>query len=106
MGDAINARLGMMDEMNKAKLRVFLNGKRLGKMSTFFKWWADVMRNSALYQLQDAIESENMAIKDLEAKLAECEAALAGNASAAGGLSGALLEIKQQVKEEEAVCKD
>merc|ERR1712072_844781 len=74
--DAINGRLAMMDEMNKAKLRVFLNGKRLGKMSTFFKWWADVMRNAGLYQLQDAIEAENSAIKDLEAQVAQAEAAV------------------------------
>jgi len=104
--DAINARLGMMDEMNKAKLRVFLNGKRLGKMSTFFKWWADVMRNAGLYQLQDAIEAENSAIKDLEAQVAQAEAAVAGNKAAAGGLHGQLMDLEDAIAKMEAEYRD
>merc|ERR1711998_564183 len=52
---AIAGRLAQMDELNKAKLRVFLDAKRLGKMSVFFKWWTDCWRNSALYQLHDLI---------------------------------------------------
>merc|ERR1712072_1524378 len=95
--DAINARLGMMDEMNKAKLRVFLNGKRLGKMSTFFKWWAAVAGNKAaagglhgqLMDLEDAIAKMEAEYRDLEydlksynRKIQEAEGMIADEAAA------------------------
>merc|ERR1711998_100373 len=56
--DAINARLSALDEANKAKLRVFLDAKRLGKMSTFFKHWANVTQNAALIELYEMLEQE------------------------------------------------
>jgi hypothetical protein len=42
---ALNERLAMMDELNKAKLRIFLDAKRLGKMSTFFAHWKNIWMN-------------------------------------------------------------
>jgi len=102
--DAINARLAMMDELNKAKLRVFLDAKRLGKMSTFFKWWADVTRNSALYALQDQIAAEDAFIKDLKAKIGDAEAQLGGKAAAQGSLAHDLKSLIAAAEDEEEHC--
>lgn len=95
--DAINARLAMMDEFNKAKLRIFLDGKRLGKMSTFFKFWTDVWRNSALYALQDEIDREDKAIKDLLDSISNAEAMLGGQGAKLQGKAGELSRTKDEI---------
>jgi hypothetical protein len=104
--DAINGRLASLDEMNKAKLRVFLNGKRLGKMSTFFKFWADAWRNRGQWALQGQIDDEDQMMANLQAQIDECEAALAGDAKAAGGLRGQLMKLEELIKVQEAKCAD
>lgn len=103
---AILARLAMLDECNKAKLRIFLDGKRLGKMSSFFKWWADVWRNSALYQLQDLTEAEDAAIAELEARVAEAEAALGGEGAKLQGKQGQMQSLNKAIEQLESRIRD
>merc|ERR1711998_654393 len=55
---AIGERLAMMDELNKAKLRIFLDGKRLGKMSVFYAHWKNVWVNRELVELYELLEEE------------------------------------------------
>jgi len=104
--DAINGRLAAMDEFNKAKLRIFLDAKRLGKMSSFFKWWADCMRNHALYALQEQIEAEDAAMKELAQRMADAEAALGGKANQVSGKRGKLLQAQAEIQRLEGVCRD
>lgn len=103
---ALRERLNMMDELNKAKLRVFLDAKRLGKLSTFFKWWADVTRNAALYILQDQIDVEDAAIKALKDRVAEAQDIIGGNAANAHGLRAQLMEKEKEVKAAEIRVRD
>ena len=103
---ALRDRLNMMDELNKAKLRVFLDAKRLGKMSTFFKWWADVTRNAALYVLQDEIDVEDAKIKALKDRIAEAQDILGGHAETAHGMRAELLKVEKAVKDKENKCRD
>merc|ERR1712153_9219 len=93
---ALAERLGMMDELNKAKLRVFLDGKRLGKMSTFFKHWANIAQNAALIELYEMLEKEeamrkaaedafrnlNSELRSLARRIKELEAELAAETEA------------------------
>merc|ERR1719454_2729796 len=79
---ALAERLAMMDELNKAKLRVFLDAKRLGKMSTFFKHWANIAQNAALIELYEMLEKEE-ALRKAEEELARLQGDSAdGNAAA------------------------
>jgi len=103
---ALRERLSMMDELNKAKLRIFLDSKRLGKMSTFFKWWADVTRNAALYILQDQIDVEDAALKVLKDRIADAQDMLGGNAAKGHGLRAQLMEKEKELKEAENAVRD
>merc|ERR1711959_366035 len=42
----------------------------------------------------------------LQAQINECEAALAGDAKAAGGLRGELMSLEEQIKAEDSKCAD
>jgi len=95
---ALAERLGMMDELNKAKLRVFLDGKRLGKMSTFFKHWANIAQNAALIELYEMLEKEEAMRKAAEEELAR----LMGDSDLANAGASA---IDEQVAEVNAKCK-
>merc|ERR1712216_610142 len=96
----------MGDELNKAKLRVFLDAKRLGKMSVFFKFWADVMRNSGLYKLQELLDEEDRMIAALQAKVDAAEAQLGGNNAAAGSLRGQLNALNSECAQMESQASD
>jgi len=104
--DAINARLANLDEWNKAKLRIFLDAKRLGKMATFFKFWADFWRNAGVYQLQDSIAQEDAAIKELEDRIAQAEAALSGNSAKLTGQRGVLADLEHQIQNVQSQIRD
>merc|ERR1712178_537876 len=54
----------------------------------------------------DAIEEEDRMMAALQAQVDECEAALAGDAAAAGGLRGKLIDLEEQVRSEENTCAD
>merc|ERR1711990_181259 len=95
---ALAERLGMMDELNKAKLRVFLDAKRLGKMSTFFKHWANIAQNAALIELYEMLEKEEAMRKAAEEELAR----LMGDSDAANAGASA---IDAQVDEVNGKCK-
>merc|ERR1719453_926674 len=95
---ALNARLSQMDEMNKAKLRVFLDGKRLGKMSSFFKHWANIAANAALIELYEMLEAEEAARKKAEEELARLQ-------GESGAMSDAARAIEDQVDEMNKKCK-
>lgn len=88
----------MMDELNKAKLRVFLDAKRLGKMSTFFKHWANIAQNAALIELYEMLEKEEAMRKAAEEELAR----LMGDSDAANAGASA---IDAQVDEVNGKCK-
>merc|ERR1711966_103307 len=95
--DAINARLGALDEANKAKLRVFLMGKQKQQQMLFFKQWVEVTQNKGLIELYEMLEQEEAARKKAEEELA----ALLGASGAAGN---ALQSLEQEIAAEEAEC--
>jgi len=66
---ALNERLAMMDELNKAKLRIFLDAKRLGKMSTFYAHWKNIWMNRELIELYEMLEKEEELRKLAEEEL-------------------------------------
>merc|ERR1712072_255410 len=66
---AIAERLGMMDEMNKAKLRCFLDGKRLGKLQSFYSHWKNIWMNRDLIELYDRLQEEEELKKKAEEEL-------------------------------------
>merc|ERR1711934_345979 len=91
---ALADRLAKMDDLYKAKLRVFLDAKRLGKMSTFFKHWANCTANRGANELLSAIDQENELIKSLEARLADANSALAGQGRHSAGLARTLRDLE------------
>jgi hypothetical protein len=92
--DALAERLAKMDDLYKAKLRVFLDAKRLGKMSTFYKHWANVIANRGANDLLAAIEHEEALIKQLNNRLSDAESALAGQGIHAAGLQRTLRDLE------------
>jgi len=92
--DALAARLAKMDDLYKAKLRVFLDAKRLGKMSTFFKHWANCTANRGANELLAAIDQENELIKALQARLSDAEGALAGQGRHSASLARTLKDLE------------
>lgn len=104
--DAINGRLAMLDEFNKAKLRIFLDAKRLGKMSTFFKFWMDAWRNSALYAVMAEIEQEDEMLKELEGRIADAEAAIGGDLAKMSGQRGELARLEAEIAQVEGHIRD
>merc|ERR1711988_775270 len=95
---ALAERLALMDELNKAKLRVFLDAKRLGKMSIFFKHWANVAQNAALIELYEMLEKEEALRKAAEDELAR----LQGDSDALNADSATL---QSRVDEANSKCK-
>jgi hypothetical protein len=85
---AIAERLGMMDELNKAKLRIFLDGKRLGKMSTFYAHWKNIWINRELVELYEMLEEEERLRKAAEEELGR----LQGDTGAANDAVSSLLD--------------
>merc|ERR1711934_449148 len=90
----VGIMLAKMDDLYKAKLRVFLDAKRLGKMSTFFKHWANSTANRGANELLSAIEQEDQLIKSLEARLADANSALAGQGRHSAGLARTLRDLE------------
>jgi hypothetical protein len=91
-------RLAQMDDLNKAKLRVFLDAKRLGKMSGFFKHWANIAQNAALIELYEMLEKEEAMRKAAEEELER----LMGQSDELGG---GVAAIEAQVDEANAKIK-
>merc|ERR1740117_1203442 len=77
---ALNERLSMMDELNKAKLRIFLDAKRLGKMSSFYSHWKNIWMNRELIELYEMLEKEEELRKQAEEELLALQNAT-GNAN-------------------------
>lgn len=103
---AVEERLAMMDELNRAKLRIFLDSKRMGKMSTMFSHWKNVYQNAALIVLQDAIDAEDATMTDLQRRIDEVMDALehrdnAGHTlkSEAAGVSAAASKAAAKVRD-------
>jgi hypothetical protein len=92
--DALASKLALMDDLYKAKLRVFLDAKRLGKMSTLFRHWANTTANRGENALLAEIENEDALIAQLKAKLADVESALAGQGLHAGALGRELSDLE------------
>merc|ERR1711934_679435 len=92
--DALASRLAKMDDLYKAKLRVFLDAKRLGKMSSLFKHWSNVTANRGANELLAAIEHEDELINALKARLAEAEGALAGQGRHSASLARTLKDLE------------
>merc|ERR1711998_3683 len=84
---ALNERLAMMDELNKAKLRIFLDAKRLGKMSTFFAHWKNIWMNRELIELYEMLEKEEELRKAAEDELARLQGDTGAAADAAAGVN-------------------
>jgi len=103
---ALADRLAMMDELNKAKLRVFLDAKRLGKMSVFFKHWSNVAQNAALIELYEMLEKEEALRKAAEDELAR----LMGDSDAlnegAGALQGRVDDANKKCKQAEVAFRN
>jgi hypothetical protein len=99
---ALAGRLSQMDELNKAKLRVFLDAKRLGKMSTFFKHWANIAQNAALIELYEMLEKEEALRKAAEEELARLMADSDALAGGVGAVEAEIEEANQRVKQAEA----
>jgi len=99
--DALNGRLAALDEANKAKLRVFLDAKRLGKMSTFFKHWSNVAQNAALIELYEALEEEEAKKKKAEELLAKLQDEMDGQGDLAAQAQAEVDALNQKCKQAE-----
>lgn len=98
---ALAARLGALDEANKAKLRIFLDAKRLGKMSSFFKHWSNVAQNAALLELYEMLESEEAKRKAAEEELERLQAAAGDQGDAAAQAQAEVDALNQKCKQAE-----
>jgi hypothetical protein len=83
---ALNERLAMMDELNKAKLRIFLDAKRLGKMSTFYAHWKNIWMNRELIELYEMLEKEEEMRKAAEEELERLQNQSGSQNDAAAGI--------------------
>jgi Skp family chaperone for outer membrane proteins len=93
--DAINARLSLLDEANRAKLRVFLMGKEKQKMMLFFKQWVEVAQQKGLLELYEMLDKEEAARKAAEAELERL-------LSESGAAGGALKSMEDEIAAEQA----
>jgi len=93
--DAINARLGALDEANRAKLKVFLMGKEKQKMMMFFKVWVEVAQSKGLIELYELLDKEEAGRKAAEEEL---QRLLAASGDAGGLLKG----LEDQIADEQA----
>merc|ERR1712028_92972 len=78
--DAINGRLGALDEANRAKLKLFLMGKEKQALMMFFKQWVAVASEKGLLELYEMLDKEEAMRIAAEEELA----ALLGASGAAG----------------------
>jgi hypothetical protein len=102
---ALNARLGALDEANKAKLRVFLDAKRLGKMSSFFKHWSNIAQNAALIELYEMLEKEGALRKAAEEELARLQGDSADGNAAASDAEAAVDAANAKCKQAEVAFR-
>merc|ERR1712216_33066 len=102
---ALNARLGALDEANKAKLRVFLDAKRLGKMSSFFKHWSNIAQNAALIELYEMLEKEEALRKAAEEELARLQGDSGAANAGADALQAQVDAANQKTKQAEAAFR-
>merc|ERR1711865_984872 len=96
-GNALADRMALLDDLQKAKLRVFLDMKMLGKMSGFFKHWSNVATDRGGTDLLAAIEAEDQAIRDMEDRIRDAVAALAGQGDRAGSLEDQQARLQDQI---------
>ena len=89
-------KLAMMDDLLKAKLRVFLDAKRLGKMASLFVHWSDVTANREESELMGELEAEDARMRELEQRIDDANAALAGQGMHTNTLTDKLRELEQQ----------
>jgi len=103
---AIAERLAMMDELNKAKLRIFLDGKRLGKMSTFYAHWKNIWMNRELIELYEMLEQEEELRKAAEAELARLQGDSGAADDAAAALNAEVDAMNQKAKQAEIAFRN
>jgi hypothetical protein len=88
--DAINARLGALDEANRAKLKIFLMGKEKQALMMFFKQWVQVASEKGLLELYEMLDKE-------EAMRIAAEAELAALLAQSGDAGSALSDLQKQI---------
>jgi len=88
--DAINARLGALDEANRAKLKIFLMGKEKQMLMMFFKQWVQVASEKGLLELYEMLDKE-------EAMRIAAEDALAALLAQSGDAGSALSDLQHQI---------
>merc|ERR1712028_211007 len=69
--DAINGRLGALDEANRAKLKLFLMGKEKQALMMFFKQWVAVASEKGLLELYEMLDKEEAMRRVAEEELAQ-----------------------------------
>jgi hypothetical protein len=97
--DAINARLGALDEANRAKLKLFLMGKEKQALMMFFKQWVAVASEKGLLELYEMLDKE-------EAMRIAAEDELAKLLSASGDAGTELNDLQHQIDTAEAETTD
>lgn len=102
---ALNERLALMSDLNKAKLRVFLDGKRLGKMSSFFSHWKNIWMNRELIELYEMLEEEERLRKAAEDELARLTGDEAGAQDATAAVDSQVGELNSQTRSAEAAFR-
>jgi len=102
---ALNERLAQMSDLNKAKLRVFLDGKRLGKMSSFYAHWKNIWMNRELVELYEMLEEEERLKKAAEEELERLRGDTDSASSAAAGLDAQVDAAKAESKKAEAAFR-
>merc|ERR1711871_1520343 len=103
---AIAERLAMMDDLNKAKLRIFLDGKRLGKMSTFYAHWKNIWMNRELIELYEMLDQEEALRKAAEEELARLQGDTGAAADAAAGINAQVDEMNKKAKAAEVAFRN
>jgi len=103
---AIAERLAMMSDLNKAKLRIFLDGKRLGKMSSFYAHWKNIWMNRELIELYEMLEQEEALRKAAEDELARLQGDTGAAADAAAGINSQVDEANKKAKAAEVAFRN
>merc|ERR1711935_1274272 len=93
--DAINARLGALDEASRAKLKIFLMGKEKQMLMMFYKQWVHMASEKGLLELYEMLDKE-------EALRIAAEDALAALLSQSGDAGSALSDLQHQIDAAEA----
>jgi chromosome segregation ATPase len=103
---ALAERLGMMDEMNKAKLRVFLDGKRLGKLSVFYSHWKNIWMNRDLIELYDRLTEEEELKKKAEEELERLRGDQGAQGDANAEMEARVADAKAKAKQAEVAFRN